>query len=123
MESKELIWISVVIIVPILVLLAALATTFVCVIQKRKRSLRSLHHDLTTAAKDDHPIYKEVSPIEILRWYAEAVRLGEITADEGPHQYEVVDLPYSAPSNATEQESERLPTRTNEIVSASDQRD
>ena len=80
------------IVVIILVLFIAITITFVRVVRKRKQSLRSLHQDLTT---DDHPIYEKVSPIEILQWYAEAVRLGEITANEGPHQYETVNLPLS----------------------------
>ena len=97
MESEDLIWISIVIIVTILALLVAIVTTVICVCHKRKQSLRSLHHDLAAVAKDDHPIYEEVSPIEILWWYAEAVRSGEITADKGTHEYEMVDL--SAPES------------------------
>ena len=89
LESEELMWISIVIVVTILVLVIALVATCIFVIRKRRQSLLSLHHHFAT---DDHPIYKKVSPIEILQWYAEA-QLGEITADEGAHQYyERVDL-------------------------------
>ena len=88
-DPKEVVWISIVITVTILALLAAIATTFVCVIRKRKQSLLSLHYDSATAAKSDYPIYEEVSPIEILLWYAEAVRLGDVTVDGGTHQYEM----------------------------------
>ena len=92
--AKDLVWISVLIVAPILVLFIAIATTFVCVIQKRKQSLRSLHNDLNTV-KDDHPIYEEVSPIEILQWYAEAVHSGRITVGEDT-QHEMVDLPITS---------------------------
>ena len=74
-------WQGIVIVVMIVALSIAIATT---VIYKRKQSLRSLHHDLAAVANDNHPIYEEVSLIEILRWYAEVVQL----ADEGAHQYD-----------------------------------
>ena len=89
MERKELVWISILIVVTILALSIAVATTVICVIYKRKQSLRSLRHDLEMFSKDDHPIYETVSPITILQWYAEAVHSGEITADQDTHLYDM----------------------------------
>ena len=94
-------WISIIIAVTILALLIAIVTTVIFVSYKRRQSLRSLRHDLAVVIKDDHPIYEEISPIEILQWYTEAVRSGEITADGCTHQYESVDLPITATTRAT----------------------
>ena len=65
-----------------LALQVSVAIFVFCVIHKRKQSLHSLHHGSAAIAKDGHPIYEEVSPIEIPQWHAEAVHSGKITVDE-----------------------------------------
>ena len=68
-----MVWIIIVIVSVILVVLIAVGTAAFYAFRTRKRSLLSLQQDMAAIAGDNHPIYEEISPIEILQWYAETM--------------------------------------------------